>query len=556
VGVRGFSVGGLALQPKLAVGRADDDLEREADRVADRVMRAPDPGAQAAEPRAAPASARLQRACAACEAEDAEAGEGLLQREADGAEAGGRAAPPIVHETLGSAGEPLDPVARAFMEPRFGRDFSGVRVHTDARASASARAVDALAYTVGEHVVFGAGRYAPATPEGQRLLAHELAHTVQQGALGAPAVVARQDRRVLDALTRRDEIAGVGNPQEALTILRTLDADEMVATLILVDDNYQLDVLVSAIGTSDTSAVGSAIYAVRFTSPNGTPDDQFGRQAARGLAQLPQDQQDAILSRVLARRGGGVTLAQVREGIAALSESESALDAEGVEEVDDPSALSVMPLLAGVAMGPWNPGGMPIPFYIGNSAHIAIAARYASQHTGDAAFYNFSPISAIVEAARALGRTVNPAALTAAQLGLKPDIANLTRVHLYEIKPTRLQTLGAAEALLYQAAFVLAGIPMLLGPIGEPGTSGTVPAPGGWFTFSSPEPGVITYGYRQPRRRRVRAQQPSTSTQMSRSLVDEIAAATGLSGAALIIYIILSEGSRVVIPVRNLVPVP
>ena len=96
-------------------------------------------------------------------------------------EAGPSAVPPIVHDVLGSPGQPLDPGARAFMESRFGHDFSRVRVHTDARAAESARAVDALAYTVGRDVVFGAGQYAPGIREGQRLLAHELTHTIQQG---------------------------------------------------------------------------------------------------------------------------------------------------------------------------------------------------------------------------------------------------------------------------------------------------------------------------------------------------------------------------------------
>jgi Domain of unknown function (DUF4157) len=88
--------------------------------------------------------------------------------------------PPIVHDVLSSSGQPLDTGTRAFMEPRFGRDFSQVRVHTDARAAESARAVNALAYTVGRDVVFGKGAYALATSEGRRLMAHELAHTIQQ----------------------------------------------------------------------------------------------------------------------------------------------------------------------------------------------------------------------------------------------------------------------------------------------------------------------------------------------------------------------------------------
>jgi len=88
--------------------------------------------------------------------------------------------PPIVDEVLRSPGQPLDSETRAFFEPRFGHDFSHVRVHTDAKAAESAAAVNALAYTVGRDVVFGVGQYAPKTPLGKRLLAHELTHVLQQ----------------------------------------------------------------------------------------------------------------------------------------------------------------------------------------------------------------------------------------------------------------------------------------------------------------------------------------------------------------------------------------
>ena len=105
--------------------------------------------------------------------------EAEVRRQAEGE--GQRAtAPSIVHNVLRSPGQPLEPAIRSSMEPRFGQDFSHVRIHTDDRACSSARAVRAAAYTVGPDIVFGPGRYSPATPVGQRLLAHELAHVVQQ----------------------------------------------------------------------------------------------------------------------------------------------------------------------------------------------------------------------------------------------------------------------------------------------------------------------------------------------------------------------------------------
>jgi hypothetical protein len=109
--------------------------------------------------------------CSACRAR-------RLQRMGAGAAPG--IAPPVVHDVLRSPGTPLAAPVRSEMEQRLGHDFSRVRVHTDAQAAASARAVDAHAYAVGPHIAFGAGTYAPATSAGKQLLAHELTHTVQQ----------------------------------------------------------------------------------------------------------------------------------------------------------------------------------------------------------------------------------------------------------------------------------------------------------------------------------------------------------------------------------------
>jgi Domain of unknown function (DUF4157) len=109
------------------------------------------------------------------------------------------AAPPSVPATLAAPGHPLDPSTRAFFEPRFGQDFSAVRVHAGPVAAQSARDVNAHAYTVGNHIVFGADRLAPSASPGRRLLAHELTHVVQQSGGGpaglqqAPAMIQRDD---------------------------------------------------------------------------------------------------------------------------------------------------------------------------------------------------------------------------------------------------------------------------------------------------------------------------------------------------------------------------
>jgi hypothetical protein len=111
-------------------------------------------------------------------------------------------APQAVFTALGSAGSRLDASARSFLEPRFGHDFGSVRIHTDQRADSAARAVQARAFTFGRDIVFGQGEYAPDSRAGQQLLAHELAHVVQQGAaprLGAAAGLQRASGEPLSA---------------------------------------------------------------------------------------------------------------------------------------------------------------------------------------------------------------------------------------------------------------------------------------------------------------------------------------------------------------------
>jgi hypothetical protein len=165
-----------AMQAKLVVGQANDPLEHEADRVADQVMRMPAPPPTAS-------GATLHRTCACQEAasEERERSATLhTKQHSPHGPPSGSEAPAVVHEVLHSAGQPLDAPTRAFFEPRFGRDFSGVRAHADDRAARSAQSIGALAYTVGPHIVFAQDQYAPGSDRGRHLLAHELAHTIQQ----------------------------------------------------------------------------------------------------------------------------------------------------------------------------------------------------------------------------------------------------------------------------------------------------------------------------------------------------------------------------------------
>jgi hypothetical protein len=162
------------VQARLAINRPGDDFEREADRVAEQVMRMPEP--------------RVQRKCACggtcpgCQKEhnDEEEHRTVHLKAANGGGPVVGEAPELVQDLVRAPGRPLDSSTREFMESRFGHDFGGVRVHTGEAAGRTATEMNALAYTVGSNIVFGAGQYAPESAEGRHLLAHELTHVVQQ----------------------------------------------------------------------------------------------------------------------------------------------------------------------------------------------------------------------------------------------------------------------------------------------------------------------------------------------------------------------------------------
>jgi len=174
-----LSVDKQPVQTRLAVGPVDDPLEKEADHVADRVLRLPEPiGAS---------------------------------------RASGKDSPPVLSAApLGSAGRALDESSRAYFEPRFGFDFSKVRIHADDEAAASARSLGALAYTAGSEIAFDRAQYQPGSAEGRRLLAHELTHVVQQGQ--ATALPGREGTRPAPGRAglriQRDVPEGQQNPQQ------------------------------------------------------------------------------------------------------------------------------------------------------------------------------------------------------------------------------------------------------------------------------------------------------------------------------------------------------
>jgi hypothetical protein len=188
----------VGLQTKLRINEPGDVYEQEADRVAEQVLAKPaHPGVTSALPR--------------------------IQRFSGQPSGQMGAAPPSVDRALASPGRPLEPVLRHNMERRFGHDFSTVRVHLGAAAEQSARDVNAHAYTVGHDIVFGASRFAPETPEGRRLIAHELTHVVQQSGANGTRVGQSHEKSGLSpvsitSITRRIQRNGDGSTDPVLEV--------------------------------------------------------------------------------------------------------------------------------------------------------------------------------------------------------------------------------------------------------------------------------------------------------------------------------------------------
>ena len=185
-----------ALQAKLRIGQPGDIYEQEADRVAEQVMKMPDVSSDK--------DNRILRKCPKC----LNGLRGLLEKDKKDEKLQAKETQSKTHEVtskietnidaLKGGGQPLPESTKAFFEPRFGQDFSQVRVHADAKAAESAKAVNARAYTVGHHIVFDQGFYMPGTAGGGYLLAHELAHVLQQRpqmtADALPNIVIGEDR--------------------------------------------------------------------------------------------------------------------------------------------------------------------------------------------------------------------------------------------------------------------------------------------------------------------------------------------------------------------------
>jgi hypothetical protein len=303
--------------------------------------------------------------------------------------------------------------------------------------------------------------------------------------------------RLNAALSEPDPVGGLGNYPEAWRILNGFDMPGILATLTHLKTSRRLAGLAGA--TNRMAGVNAprllaALHAVQLVG--GSVNPGLIADTATEMLTLPVDQRDAILRYIASHTAAGQQDLAM-EGLDAI------LEGAAPGKPVPPEALRAA--VGPVAPGPWAPpGAQPIPFYIGRSAHLAIAAEYRAAHLGQTVFTNVSEMGTILAALRLDPSVLGP------DVAAKPDIANVSpgKQHLYEIKPSGSEDIGGAEAAWYASLFARAGYPMTLGMPGEPGTTGIVPAPDGYFMFYCLTPGVISYKYRRGQFDPVKARQP------------------------------------------------
>jgi hypothetical protein len=513
----------------------------------------------------------------------------------------------VDHATLGGlrpgGGRPLPPAVVVRLSAVFGHDLGHVRVHQDAQAARLAQAAQARAFTVGHEIWFNAGELDLTSPQGLELLLHELTHVIQadQGRAPRPSgegvtVSSPHDpheqeaERAAAALLPAVDLYGDGSSLEGEGLCD--DAAWSVAVDRCPAQSPETTISREDLPTSDNpqarEAAGAGLLVmwegeapIVIRAPASGEAEDIAAAFAEAGATTCEDWEEVSAAEptyplyyalmVAGEAGEGAIDFEGLGPVAAAAMGETPAVAPGGATSGGPATGGGMvPQTAGGGMspGPWAPpGGQPAPFYVGNDAHGQIGERYKDANDPDLVFLNSIPVASIItDMNKQIGTSGDIKKLSASNAALRPDILNATKRCVYEIKPANAAAEGAAEAAMYVAAFAQAGIVISLGAPAMPGTSGVISGPGGFFQYDSPMPGVIVYRYskQQPQTVPVPAPQASPAEEpegelqpaggvLSWQYWEEV---TGLTGLALVTYLLISEGSRVLYPPRNLVPVP
>lgn len=325
-------------------------------------------------------------------------------------------------------------------------------------------------------------------------------------------------------------------------------------------------------------AAGNKEVEAAFKVIKGMMDSGNFKAAAEAIQKLKGATLKGVLEKVLGAAGKAasstVTLDQLTQMV------------EGSLKQIPKAALDVMRNAKQFKGGKWEPKpNQPKDMYVGTEVHDKIAAEYSRKNPADIVVDNYTPMASLL--GKQFGKDVKNLPLSAKERLLKPDIVNVTKKHLYEIKPEKHIANAVVERDVYITLFETAGVEMERGPQNAPGANGVVEAPGGHALYYSPLPGVILYrvkrgdfdpanlpqpfGVMRDNEAEEKETQPGTRGNPAPALatqgqeiaadeqsdvIDEMERLTGLTGLALLLYLIVSEGSRFVFPPRNLIPIP
>jgi hypothetical protein len=376
---------------------------------------------------------------------------------------------------------------------------------------------------------------APAAPAVQRRSVPGSAPTITPGPAPAPgspspaasspapdgsAVASADDEAAIEAaeqgaladevetlLSRPDPVAGIGTPQDALRVLAGLPMGKLLGTLDVLERRGRLSEILPFVDGGDADAAGRIRIALltRDLASMGPAAAQGAplNTLAAAVERMPADEQYGVYRYLIARRQPSADLEMLLEGAMAM---QSALVTQNEPAPGATTGTGPTGAMAGTAMPapieplPWTPPGkQPGPLYRGNEAHRAIAKHYEAKHKGERVVSNFTLISTILNNLEEMGHRVERSRLTREERNRRPDILNVTRLCLYEIKPLGAAGDGDSQAMLYISILNKAGVAVSLGPPNDPGTTGQLPAPGGVIIFRCVRPGVIEYQYREGR---------------------------------------------------------
>jgi hypothetical protein len=520
----------------------------------------------------------------------------------------------VDHAALGGlrpgGGRPLPPAVVARLSAVFGHDLGHVRVHQDAQAARLAEAAQARAFTVGHEIWFNAGELDLTSPQGLELLLHELTHVIQADEGRAPrpsgegvTVSSPHDpheqeaERVAAALLPAVDLYGDGLSLEGGGLLDDAAWSAAVDLCPAQSPAQSPETTLSRedLPTSDnppaTEAAGAGLLVmwegeapIVIRAPASGEAEDIAAAFAEAGATTCEDWEEVSAAEptyplyyalmLAGEAGEGAVDFEGLGPVAAAAMAETPAVAPGGAASGGAPATGggMVPQTAGGGMspGPWAPpGGQPAPFYVGNEAHDGIGERYREANKPDLVFLNSIPVSSIVtEMNKQTGTSGDTKKLSGSNAALRPDILNATKRCVYEIKPANAAAEGAAEAAMYVAAFAQAGVVISLGAPAMPGTSGVISGPGGFFQYDSPMPGVIVYRYSKQQPQTVPVPLPAPQSSPAEDQEGELQPVggvlswqyweevTGLTGLALVTYLLVSEGSRVLYPPRNFVPVP